>query len=66
MKAIQKTTTCDLSVFENVEIFDEIIHTARSGQMTNQLSAEWYQFIQAPVNRTLDREHDNLVASNLK
>ena len=65
MKAIQKTTTIDY-VYNQSEIFDEIIRTARSGQMTNQLSVEWYQFIRAPVNRTLDREHDNLVASNLK
>ena len=65
MKAIQKTTTSGIVINEH-EIFDEIIRTAKSGQMTNQLSAEWYQFIQAPNNRTLDREHDNLVASNLK
>ena len=65
MKAIQKTTTSDY-VNNQDQIFDEIIRTARSGQMTNQLSAEWYQFIRSPINRTLDREHDNLVASNLK
>ena len=65
MKAIQKTTTSDY-VNNRRQIFDEIIRTARSGQIRNQLSAEWYQFIQAPINRTLDREHDNLVASNLK
>ena len=65
MKAIQKTTTSEY-VDNQSEIIDEIIGTARSGQMTNQLSAEWYQFIRAPINRTLDREHDNLVAANLK
>ena len=43
-------------------VFDEIIRTARSGQ----LSTEWFQFIRAPINRTLDREYGNLVASNLK
>ena len=67
MKAIQKTTTSESVGQSNlIQICDEIIRTAKSGQMKNQLSAEWYQFIRAPVNRTLDREHDNLVASNLK
>ena len=65
MKAVQKTTTSDFN-FNQDEIFAEIIRTAQSGQMTNQLSAEWYRFIRAPMNRTLDREHDNLVAANLK
>ena len=65
MKAIQKTTTSEF-VDNESEILDEIIHTARSGQISNQLSAEWYQFIQAPINRTLNKEHDILVATNLK
>ena len=65
MRAIQKTTTSQYGINQS-EILDEIIRTARSGQISNQLSAEWYQFIQAPINRTLDREHVNLVATNLK
>ena len=64
MKAIQKTTTTGM-VNEN-QVFDEIMRTARSGQISTQLSREWYQFIQAPINRTLDTEHENLVASNLE
>ena len=48
------------------QVLDEIMRTARSGQISTQLSREWYQFIQAPINRTLDTEHENLVASNLE
>ena len=65
MRAIQKTTTSEF-VDNKREIFDEIMLTARSGQISNQLSTEWYQFIQAPINRTLNKEHDILVATNLK
>ena len=68
MKAIQKATSSELSsITDNYnELFDEILHAARSGQVINQLSAEWYQFIRAPKNLTLNREHDGLVAANLK
>ena len=65
MKAIQKTTKSQY-IDSPSDFFDEIMLTARSGQMTNQLSADWYQFIQAPINQTLNKEHGNLVASNLK
>ena len=67
MEAIQKTTKSDpISYDEREEIFDEIIDAARANQITNQLSREWYQFIQHPSNETLDAEHGNLIAMNLK
>ena len=67
MKAIQKTTKNELtSRNERESICDEIIGTARSNQINNQLSREWYQFIRHPLNRTLDSEHDNLIATNLE
>ena len=67
MKAIQKTTKSEDMPDEEIEsIFDEIIDTARSNQINNQLSREWYQFIRHPLNQTLDSEHDNLIATNLE
>ena len=60
IRAIQKTTSSGL-VFVS-EVFEEILSSARSGQITNQLSAEWFQFIQAPVNQTLNK--DDLVVAN--
>ena len=67
MKAIQKTTKNEYMTKDEIEpIFDEIIRTARSNQINNQLSREWYQFVQQPLNQTLDSEHDNLIATNLE
>ena len=67
MKAIQKTTNTGVTRFgEKGPIYDEIIRTARSNQINNQLSCEWYQFVRNPLNRTLESEHDNLIASNLE
>ena len=67
MKAIQKTTkTREINGNERNSICDEIIDTARSNQINNQLSRDWYQFIQNPLNRTLNSEHDNLIATNLE
>ena len=66
MKAIQKTTKCDPVPFENPAICDEIIRAARSNQINNQLSREWFNFIRNPLNRTLDSEHDNFIATNLE
>ena len=65
MKAIQKTTKSGY-IYEQEPICDEVIRTARSNQINNQLSREWYQFIQNPLNQTLDSEHDNLIATNLE
>ena len=66
MKAIQKTTKSGyINGNERESICDEIIRTARSNQVNNQLSGEWYQFIRNPLNKTLDSEHDNLIANNL-
>ena len=74
MKAIQKTTKIEYESSINTpddhdekeSIFDEIIRTARSNQVNNQLSGEWFQFIRNPLNRTLESEHDNLIAANLE
>ena len=56
-----------MKIFKNKNTtFDEIIRTAQSSQIENQLSSEWYQFIRAPMNLTLNMEHDDLVAANLK
>ena len=67
MKAIQETTKSGYMNDDEIEsIFDKIIHAARSNEITNQLSAQWYQFIRNPLNRTLDREHDNLVATDIE
>ena len=47
MKAILKTTKTERrSKVERESICDKIIDTARSNQINNQLSREWYQFIQ--------------------
>ena len=62
MKAIQKTTKSKPTDAES--ICDEIIGTARSNQINNQLSREWYQFIRHPLNQTLDSENNNLIATN--
>ena len=66
MKAIQKTTKFNLDVHERVSICDEIISAARSNQINNQLSRQWFNYIRAPVNRTINDEHDNLIAANLE
>ena len=67
MKAIKKTTKNEeLNDVEIKSICDEIICTARSNQISNQLSLEWYQFIRHPSNQTLNSEHDNLIATNLE
>ena len=67
MKAIQKTTKSGFtSTDEQESICDEIIRTARTNQINNQLSREWYHFIRHPLNQTLDSEHDNLIATNLE
>lgn len=67
MKAIQKTTYIERED-DDETIFDEIIRTAKSNQISQNLSTEWYQFIKQPtkqtVCQTLHEEHDNLVASN--
>ena len=65
MKAIQKTTKSRINYREE-SICDEIIRTAQSNQIKNQLSREWYHFIRNPLNQTLDSEHDNLIATNLE
>ena len=70
IKAIQGIPKCQ--AMNANPVFDEIIRAARSqinrrsGQITKQLSAEWHQFIRTPMNQTLNREHDELVAANLK
>ena len=67
MKAIQKTTKSETLISTDREpICGEIIRTARLNQINNQLSREWYHFIQNPLNQTLDSEHDNLIATNLE
>ena len=67
MKAIQKTTKNEEISDDDIEsICDEIIRTAQSNQITNQLSPEWYQFIRNPLDRTIHSEHDNLIATNLE
>ena len=67
MEAIQRTTKNEsMRRNERESICDEIIDTARSNQINNQLSREWYQFIRHPLNQTLDSEHNNLIATNLE
>ena len=67
MKAIKKTTKIGSVEKGEIEsICDEIICTARSNQISNQLSHDWYQYIRSPRNLTLDLEHDKLVATNLE
>ena len=67
MMAIRKTTKSDYMTDDEKEsIYDEIIRTARSNEISNQLSREWYQFIRNPLNQTLDSEHDNLIATNIE
>ena len=63
MKAIQKTTTSKENVSKE-SICDEIIRAARLNLINNQMPREWYHFIQNPLNRTLDSEHDDLIATN--
>ena len=65
MKAIQKTTKSVIGSSEK-SIFDEIIRTAELNQINNQLSREWFNYIRIPINQTIDREHDNLIATNLE
>ena len=69
MKAIQQTTKISLGSFCSDElkaICNEVIRTAELNQIKNQLSGEWFSYIRFPMNQTLDREHDNLIASNLE
>ena len=67
MTAIQKTTESRLDVLGFKELIcNEIIETARSNQINNQLSREWYHFIRNPLNLTLESEHKNLIATNLE
>ena len=68
MKAIQKAIKIydSSSYCERESIFDEIISAARSNQINNQLSRQWFNYIRAPFNRTLNDEHDNLIAINLE
>ena len=67
MKAIQKTTKSGVyGIGESHSICDKIIRTARSNRINNQLSREWYQFVQNPLNSALDAEHSNLIATNLE
>ena len=67
MKAIQKTTTSDeIEESEIKSIFEEVINAARSYNGDDQLSAEWYQYIQHKSNHTLSKEHDKLIAANLE
>ena len=66
MKAVQKTTNTEITDSEIESICSEIIETARSNQINNQLSREWFDFIRAPLNKTLGKEHDNLIATNLQ
>ena len=71
MKAVQKAIEIKITNIKPndpaIEIIcSEIIETARSNQINNQLSRQWFDFIRAPLNRTLDEEHNNLVATNLK
>ena len=67
MKAIQKTTQSEgINSHHVVSIVDEIIRTAELDQINNQLSREWFNYIRIPINQTIDREHDNLIATNLE
>ena len=68
MKAIQKVMKIhELISYDKRESFcDEIIRSARSNQINNQLSRQWYNYIRAPNNRTINEEHDNLIAINLE
>ena len=67
MKAVQKTTESKGTPQPEIcSICDEIIRTAQSNQIKNQLSREWYHFIRNPLNQTLDSEHYNLIATNLE
>ena len=67
MKAIQKTTKSKfIGSAEEESVYDEVIRTAELNQINNQLSPEWFNYIRFPINRTLDKEHDNLIAANLE
>ena len=66
MKAIQKTTNNGIKRDEVESICNEIIATARLNQINNQLSRQWFDYIRTPLNRTLDQEHNNLIATNLE
>ena len=65
MKAVQKTATSEIYV-ETESICDEVITAARSYNGDDQLSAKWYQYIRQTSNRTLGKEHDELIAANLE
>ena len=64
MKAIQKAT--NRNEHEQKSVFDEIIRAARSNQINNQLSHQWFNYIRHPINQTINDEHDNLIAINLE
>ena len=57
MKAIQKTTKTKISSSDKESICDEIIRTARSNQINNQLSRQWYHFIRHHCEPLLDSTH---------
>ena len=67
MKAIQKTTKSGfIREKERESIFDKVINAARSYNGDDQLSADWYQYIQDTSNQTLGKEHDKMIAANLE
>ena len=66
MQAIQKTTKTQMDESESESLFDEIVRAAELNQINNQLSREWFNYIRCPINQTLDKEHDNLIATNLE
>ena len=66
MKAVQKTTNTEITDSEIESICSEIIETARSNQINNKLSRQWFDYIRAPLNQTIDEEHKNLIATNLE
>ena len=68
MKAVQKAMKIHHSNtdYERESFCDEVIRAARLNQINNQLSRQWFIYIRAPVNRTLNEEHDNLIATNLE
>ena len=65
MKALRRTTEGYKQKYV-YSICNKIIETARSNQINNQLSRQWFDYIRTPLNRTLDEEHDNLIATNLE
>ena len=64
MKAVRKTIKATRSEVES--ICNEIISAARSNQINNRLSSQWFNYIRASPNRTLNQEHNDLIATNLE